>query len=457
MLTISHSRRWKLDLNHEHKLKYMKKRRKILIGFFLPLVLIGGYLFGAFFLIKDEYSEYLRKVAPILVSEKKGEEIVLEIDINNFDEPKCKFSYCVVNSCGNYLTLPCDKLLENRYEGEGRYQLTMYFDSYVYNPFSHKFLKSWDISKINNNKLELTKEEYIEGIKSVLGEYPISQGYSCTLLNKTFNPNQWVCDNESFFSNEYLKTISLLHDLGEKLGDEELLSYAQAEIEYLNNNFENILKEGIVYPEAYILKLVEIGLSTEYITLIEDFEIPIYEVEKIEDHDYKPLLSKEEELYPRFYTSILRYSDYSRVFKEFGKEDLSKYYSNELVLAYNRSPFVLYGLCTVGRTTQDTEIFEYVSTKLSKSITEKDDPLILNNLTELLSCNLYAKEMNSVVVGLDEEIQELTNNSTLEIDGKAYIVYSRLIDMVGAEGEEEFQQLVFNYRMIDNLIYVLYE
>lgn len=435
----------------------MKNKIKIIIGILVPLLLISAFLLGSFFLIKDEYSDYLRKSGAILFSEKKGKEILLEVDVNNFDKTKCEFSYCVVNTCGNYLKLPCDKLEENKYEGEGKYRIKLNFDSYPYNPFTHKFLKSWEISRIPTEESPFERERYIEGIKSILKVYNFRQGYTCALTSKTLSLEEWFCNNENFFSNDYLKTISLAYDLSERLGDEELHSYVQKEIEYLNNNVDKILSEEIEYPEAYILKLVEIGLSSEYLTLIDDFQIPTYEREVLEDHDYKPQLSKEEELFPEFYTSILRYSDYSKLYKEFGKEKLSNYYTNELIIKYNRSPFVLYGLCTVGETISDAEIYKYIRTELSEVIAKKEDNLILNNLTELLSCNLYAEGMNSEITGLNEEIRELVNRSTLEINGIPYIVNSSLIEMEGAEGKEKIQKIIFNYRMLDNLIYVLYE
>jgi len=418
------------------------------------LLLVLSYFGYYSFFLRDDFSFYLKEL-PSITQRVNNRKISLEINIYDYKKEDCEISYCLLNSCNSKITLPCDKLIKNTFQSEGNYTLELNFERYFLFPLPKTYLSNWEIVRNDDAKEDLSKKNYLNGVMEVLGNYSIREGHSCLVSKESDRVEEWMCNNRNFFSNDYLKSIYLTYELGTKLKNESLLLSVNEEIEYLNKNKEEILLKSETFPpDAYILKLTELGLDKEYLKIIDEFIIPSTQKGVIEDHDFMPLLSINSEIYSKQYAEIVRYGGYYKIYKEYDKEDLSNYYLNELIRKYNISEYVLYGLCTVGYSTLDANTFEYIKDKLEESIHNAEEVLILNTVPELLVCDKYADLMNSEIEGIDNAIQNAVKTSTWKIDEKAFIIAATRT----CDGNSEIcNNIFFNYRLVDNLMYLLYE
>ena len=431
----------------------MKKRNIIIFSVTVLLLSVLSYFGYYSFFLKDEYSIYMQEY-PSIAENIAGERISLEAEIFNWDEEKCKIKYCILNSCNNENALPCNLMKINEYETQGFYTVILYFNKYKNFPFSKTYLKEWEILKSDVSKSNMLEEDYLQGVIEVIKKYPIREGYRCLITRETHSVDKWVCNKEEDLNSEYFKALYMTYELGIKLKNDILLSTVEKEIEYLNNNILTILEKDISSPEAYILKLIEIGLDKGYKKIIEEFVIPEYKEHVIEDHDLMPLISLDSDIYSNYYQEIVRDADYYRIFTEYGEEDLAHYYKNELISRYNESEYVLYGLCTLGNSISSTEIFEYISRKLEQSITNGGDFLILKSLPELIMCKRFSESMGTDIKDLESLIIDTAKKSSLEIGGQAYIVNAKRV----CQGEEAIcNHMLLDYHLVDNLMYLLYE
>ena len=430
------------------------KKNIIIISSISVLLLIFLSYFGYYiFLLKDEFPLYMQKL-PSITKREAGKRMSLEINVYDWNKENCEISYCLLNSCDNKITLPCDKMIKNTFQEKGIYTLSLNFEKYPLFPLSKTYLKNWEVTREEDIKEVISRENYLNGVIEVLKNHSLRQGYACLIPREGDTVDEWLCDEENSFNNDYLKSIYLTYELGTKLKNETLLSYVKDEIDYLNKNREEILKKGIIYPEAYILKLIDIGLNEGYKEIIDNFVVTNTQKQVIEDHDFMPLVSINSEIYSKSYSEIVRYGDYHKIFEEYKESELSNYYSNELIREYNVSEYVLYGLCTVGYSLSDSKTFKYVKEKLEDSIREGEEVLILDGVPELLMCDKYAKLMKSEIVGVDGIIKNAVNKASFEMDGNGFIITAS----TSCPGEEEIcSHILLNYRLVDNLMYLLYE
>ena len=266
--------------------------------------------------------------------------------------------------------------------------------------------------------------------------------------------SNFYCGREVVFENNYLQSIYLTYILGNKIGDQELIEHARNEITYLNTNKETILNSEIKYPEAYILKLLQLGLDTEYLQVIDNFQIPEYEIEELEHKDEIPILSTEERTFLENDQTLFLYSDYALLFKDFNKIDLSEYFKYELIQHYNALQFGLYPLCTVVDTYQDGELDSYLKERLENVILEGNDLMLLNSFEEMLKCKEYFNTRNIEVKNLDLSLEKLLRKSTINIDGNSYLI-DVTYECIG--DAEDCTNVRLDYNLLTNLKYILYE
>ena len=427
------------------------KRKTVLILMVIVFVPFLFYLLNYLLVLEDQYSKYLINTTSAGNLEKRKDKLLLTIDVYEFDLKSCVISYYLYNDSGNEISLPCNKLMSNGYEGPGKYSIDIDFGRFPLYPDSFlgislkKDLKGWNISKLEKNNASDLSIRYIQGVKNILSIYSFRDAISCVVRSKGVMPESWLCNTGQFFTNDYLKSIFLAYDLSEKIGDTQLGGYVGEEIKYLNQNKKEILKETHIYPQAYILKLVDIGLDKEYLQIIENFEIPTYEeVGVLNIPDIKS--SSRYQSQNTEYLDILRYSDFVKIFAEYEYEDLRDYFLNELKSIYNSSDLGLNGLCSIGLSTQDEEIFGY----LRSALNDKVDVLDYVDSRELINCSLYSKQMNSDIEGLNEIIDRVLERGSIEIEENLY-----LVDFQEINSEESL--VLVNYKLLDNLMYILYE
>ncbi|KKP43173.1 MAG: hypothetical protein UR32_C0003G0019 [candidate division WS6 bacterium GW2011_GWE2_33_157] len=431
----------------------MKRKNIFILSIVILLSILLGYILYYIFLLEDEQLKYEELLNEANVNTENTSNSAT-IYVKEFDSNSCNISYCVNNKCGLKLYLPCDKLDKNEYSKEGLYKISLGFEKSEIFVFRDKVLDSWSIYKPDIKEEKYEKSFYINGVKELLNNFPIRQGFACLISLKTDEPENWICNSDFSITYDYLKSIYLTYELGKKLNDNEMLNSVNEEIMYLNSNSEELIKAEYNFPEAYILKLIDIGLSEEYLKIISDFEIPEYRVQTLTIHDSLPYLPNEGEILSKRYVDILRYSDYHTVFNEYGMEELSSYYYNESVRRYNSSEYVVNGLCTIGYSTSNPDIYKYVKDELEFIISSNGDDLILENITELFKCSLLSDKMESTINGLSNEIESLVKRSTISIDNNAYIVNTTTACV---NEEKVCNHVIRNFRLVDNLMYILYE
>jgi len=245
-----------------------------------------------------------------------------------------------------------------------------------------------------------------------------------------------------------------------------LIAIFDRELEYLNLNKVEIIKENshilyedtqikyIRYPEAYILRLVDLGLDKDYLLFIDNFLIPEYsESTLLLDLDKDPLLLMGSAVYSEGYLNLVRYSDYSRVFRDYGRDELANYAKNKMIEVYEDSGFTINGLCSLVHSNQDVIAPLKMKRQLEQILLNDNWELIEGNLYELLMCDLYAKNNEIKIRGLDDGIQGALELNTIKVGDNLFVVRSH-----ATEGQDEVMSLdTPTYSLLDNILYLLYE
>jgi hypothetical protein len=362
--------------------------------------------------------------------------------------------------------MPCGKLRSMNYSGPGEYSISLEFEPSggIFSP-DKRPLKSWKLETIRENEEDLVFGDSF--LRTLMREgFYMWEVYSIPVS---------IFDDSLRFRSFY-EDVSLNYDytkalylLGKSSQTEEGFLSKQIferEVEYLNSNKEEIIKKNshisyeggkvqyIMYPEAYILELVELGLDKDYLLLLEDFLVPDYNNFTFSfDFNKEPLLLTESEVYSVEYLDLIRYSDYYWIFKEHGREELADYSHSKMVEIYNNSGFVAYGLCSLGYS--DNTLFgsEELKKKLEVIFSTDKKELVEGNIYELLMCDMYAKKNELNIEGLDNAISEALRLQMIEVDNSYFIVRG-----LSSKGTDlETPSAIIKYNFIDNLMYLLYE
>lgn len=431
------------------------KRKSILI---LPLILVPLTIYFLFYLffVKDEYTTLLTSLPNLVSVERDSYGFNLTLDIDHFDKESCVISYNLYFGNQEILKLPCEKLGNEGFSSKGKYLVKVKFGNSKFYPekFFGKNLKKqlteWGIYKIEETKSENISQQLLEGIKDILKRHSFRVGLLCLVNSKTSHPTSWVCNSGEYFSNNYLKSIYLASVLAQKKNDVELKSLVDKEIEFLNLNAEKIFKQEFSFPEAYIIKLVEIGLDKRYLETIDNFSIPVtIEENQLNQVNYETVLSRGFSNSGRDYLNIVRYSDYVKIFSEYDYITLKNYYLNELINIYNRSNSGIIGLCSIGYATDNKEFASTVNEQLLKESIESS-----KGVGEYLVCMQYLKQIGSTNTKTWEKLKKIVSNSTITIEEKLYLVETNISNYDDKSGNINAYTTQFN--LLDNLMNILY-
>lgn len=447
-----------------------RKLLKIQIVFFLLLLLtLGAYYIYERFFLKDEYFKIAESRVLFeadVADSRLGEYVLTSIPIHfvNFNESDCRLNYCFLSSCTHIFDMGC-ATFQGVYDGPGYYRLRVEFQDrerkLLYNK---KILKNWQLEWVD--KEDLSADKYLQSFKDLLSEEYLWRISSVPIPPTSLSMGDWFKNEKIFLNNNYLKSLSLLPELAEVLVDEELMLIFDREVEYLNLNKVEIIEENnhilhegtqfkyIRYPEAYILKLVDLGLDEDYLLLVDNFDIPEYSESVLQlNLDKEPLLLAEGAVYSEEYLNLVRYSDYLREFREYKKDELADYTRNKMIEAYEDSGFIINGLCSLAYSDQSIIAPMEMKKQLEQVLLNDRWELVEGNLYELLMCNLYARNNGLKIGALEGAIQEALELNTMKVGDSLLIVRSH-----SAGGQDEVTNLeVPIYSLLDNILYLLYE
>lgn len=367
------------------------------------------------------------------------------LKISDFDSNKCKIGYCIHDVCNFELDLPCEGFERNSFEGVGAYKILFRFDKHFLYPWSRKNRMSWSLEKVDNRDQfdkEVPMEAYIKFLKEILSERFLWEVYNVPLSYLISSIEQITFFQERVNINfTYTKSLYLMYELGVEMEDPELLEIFSKEISYLNNNIEEILSENkdVNYPEGYLLKLIDFGLDNAYISLIDDYVF-----------DGGGYLS------PDLYSGTMRYSEYYRIFREYGYDKLAEYSYEEMMKAYERSGYPLNGICSVYNSSDNAyDLGETISSLNSglSEINNTEDNLIAHNLYELLICYSVPGINSELEMQLQNVITQIINKRVVIIEDKAILIKG---SRVSTEDDEHFTPVISSFNLLDNLMYVQY-
>jgi hypothetical protein len=426
---------------------------KILIISLLTMFVIGGlYSIYYFLLAKDEYSIYFNGRFTTHTMAQEGDFTSIELYVDDYDNQTCELTFSNL-SIKETLQLPCKKLLEENYDGEGYYTLYLSFNTYPLLPDMRQYLKNWKLLKADNSRSydrNTSKESYIQGIKSLLGSKTILETHSCLLLSQNSEIGSWSCNSGTEISAEYLQAIYLLHQLGKQLEDEDILLSVKDEIAFLNSNYSTTEITFGETPSAYLLVLAQLGLNQEFLEGIESFNLMDLDPISLEIPEKEPLLITEDEVFSNEYLLISQFASNALIYDEYEEyTDLYEYNRYRMIEEYMNSDYVLNGLCSIAYATEDEELFSEIKPELEDVISNSKNALVLNNLVEMYRCKLLGKNIGQEIEGLNEAINNFVQNSTITNESGSYIVNI-------SRGETENVQFI-KFRLIDNLMYLLYE
>lgn len=424
------------------------------IVFLLGLIL---YVYDIFFL-DNELQILLSSVPNLEIVDDDYSKLTGEFNIIYFDEGACKFNYCLLNDCTYDLTLGCDKFIGS-YKEPGKYIISFEFDTHKFSITGKRYLRNWGIELISTNQ-KIGKDSVLMGLKNLLRDQYIWEVFSIPIAAKREQESSkyWLKNTEVTLSNDYLKSIYLLNEVLQRLGDNQLHKSFEKEIDFLNLNKEEIIERNsryILYPEAYILKLVELGLDKDYLFLLDEFDIPDYDIISFSpDLRGDPLLMEEKGAYSKGYSDLARYADYYRIFKEHERDDLVRYSYNRMLEVYNSSGFSVYGLCSIGYSEEEILDYKKLNEKLEEIFSNNKRELIETNVYELFMCDAYSKKRGVEIKGLEGVTSEALQLQVMEVNDSPFIarglVGNKELSLVGPP-----TIMVFN--LVDNLMYLLYE
>lgn len=428
--------------------------------FFFVFSLVIMYCVCEKFYLKDDFFYFYSLSSGIYPEgdDVDGGSFFMELRVDSYEcgEKECILNYCILNDCKYEIRLPSDRFRGQKYQGAGNYIVNLNFENYKFSLSHKRFLKDWTLEIVEGKEPE--RENFLLGIKDLFKENYLWQRYSIPVPSRPSTTEQWFVNNKLFFTNDYFKSLYLLGKLSEKLEDGELRQLFEREIKYLNSNKSRLIKENkyLPYPEAYILKLIENGLSKEYSSLVDEYVIPDYHTYSTTiDLGEESLPSTEGSLYSEEYLDLVRYSDYHRIFEEYELQELSKYSYNKMLEAYEKSNFVTYGLCSLVYSSGNLISSELLKEKLEHIFSNNENELIEENLYELIKCSLYFEKLGMRVSGLDNAVERALEVSKVDAGGNSFVVRRLPADREGSIGEGSF---VINncYESVDNLFYLLY-
>jgi hypothetical protein len=423
----------------------MKKKTAISIVATLLLVLaIGIYIYYQNNFLENTYLTYINTFARSGYSEIQDDNTV-ELYIQNYDTTKCEIQYCVLNNCDNQITLPCSKNSYINYSKPGNYILTLKPRKYSLFPLSEaQKLRSWSLE---SSAEEVQKQDvnYIDNLKSVVRDHYIWESVSLVVRDKTQGSENWIYNTTFNFSHNYLKSIYSMNLLAEKLEDEELKDIVEKEIEYLNENKEDVLSKRYDYAEPLILELEKVGLDNDFLSIYERYDYLNYEDVSLEPK----YLIENDTMDFRTYNDIVKYADAKYYFDKNDYDELSQFYNYKTIQKYNSSDLGLIGLCALKNRGFDSIDAEELLGKLKEEYAKVNSPLF-SNLYENIQCLTLVSATYPEEIELIDQINYVITNSSVDIDGVTY-----LLNIQGLELEDtEERQLLVKYNLLDNIEYV---
>jgi len=445
-------------VNKEYKTMKIKKKKRLNIILFLLIPIVFSLIFALYyFLTDDEYHNYTRTLRILPSVQEDKDSFKVDIKVSNYNDKTGRLNILLINNKEIPLSLPSRKLKAESNIVEGNYTLSLYFKKYPLLFNNEKYLSGWKLEKKSVQEETIGKEDYVTGLKGLISLHPIREAYHCSYHILGNEIKEWECMTDLEQLNyQYLKSIYLIFQLSERLNDSELAGYVEEEIKYLNNNIEKYLTDNYNFPQAYILKLVDIGLDAKYLDLVDinsfqEFgEIPDSEI-KLENRLEQNQTSLEP-TNPYNYVIISQYADNAKIFKEYEQyKDLIFFHNQGMIAVYNSSNFIFSGLCTIGYQQDNEELFSKLKSKLEEMIsTNEFDKLLIRNIPELIRCKDYAVSQNSDIRGFDELVEKAVIDSTDTNKSGSFIV--GLI-----ESEVSFSGYKVIFSLIDNLMFILDE
>lgn len=412
----------------------------LLILFSLILLLLS--LFYLVFIIKDEYFPYYENID--FVSEN-GQ--LLDIYITDFTKENCDIKYCILNKCDISLSLDCEKIDKNEFDKPDMYKIVLDFKQYFPEILKRRYLNSWSVLKVSNSNDNI-RDTYLGSIKDILEIRKLRDSQSCVLPFQDSAIDNWGCTGKDFITHEYLKSIYLLHSLGYKLQEPELIKYAEEEVIYLNSNISEVLNTETEYPEAYILKLVDIGLDRRYLSLIEEYEIPSYKKVGLQDKSKYPIQTDFEESLSNKYIQIRRFTDYSKTFYEYEKDTLGDYFYNLAIEEYNATPYSLLGLCSIKNVKKDDLSNQIIIDMLQKAENSRKEDFFVKNFFEISECMNYLRDSEYTQLDLTTIFKNSLKSSSFISENRSYFLEAQEFNR---SGKTEEIDLLYYYRIKENL------
>lgn len=414
------------------------------------LLLLLAY-FGYYLLfLKDQSQTWISSNDIDLDDNSSVELVVTDIKGN-------EIKYCVVNDCTYALSIPTAKIETNEFDGWGEYKITYNFSKYLLFPWSkYTYLKSWSIEKIEDEESDFTAESYLEGVKKLLENYYVWEIYSLPTLPAFSREEASFINENPILDWDYTKSLYLLYQISQSESDTKLKQAFDKEISYLNDNAETIIEgyEAHSIPPAYLLKLIDQGLSSQYISLVDSATIPQYYEEVLEqtinDKVARPIDSRNPDL--TYYDKMIRYADDYSIFAEYDRKDLADFTYNQMLVLFN-SIESLNGICTLAysnhRLIDATELRDKFENVFGDTTTQ----LIEGNLYELVMCKKYVNTNDCEIEGLEQSIDNVLDVSTSRVGEYFFIMGGT---STSGENIEELPTIK-SFNLLDNLIYILSE
>jgi hypothetical protein len=427
----------------------VKKKRILVILAISVLLLVASYFSYYFFILEDEKGK--------IFSSFDTSNSSIELVIANVDSEENYIQYCHFNNCNKYLYLSFENIEENDFGGLGNYRTEFNFSQYSLYPWGNKQkIESWSIKEIEDNVF-IEPQEYLKTLKQLLGDKYLWEVYLIPVSSDPENFGDAGNIEYVGLDFQYTKSLYLLQELFDKLKDQELEQVFNREIEYLNSNIEMVIndnKEIMMFPEAYILELVNLGLSEDYLSFITEYEVP-ESFEDILDLDGvdKKVAKAGEDYYTFDYKHIISYVDYYKIFSKYGYDNLAKYSYNQMIDIYNMSDYKVYGLCSIANAKRDLISGEHLSDILEPILSNNQTELIEGNLYELVMCDMFAREENVTIEGLDYLIKRLVNTMTMDINGEKVLVS----ELEGIDSSTDETLVIRSYDILNLLLYLLNE
>jgi hypothetical protein len=113
----------------------------------------------------------------------------------------------------------------------------------------------------------------------------------------------------------------------------------------------------------------------------------------------------------------------------------------------------VYGLCSIANAKKDLISGEHLSDILEPILSNNQTELVEGNLYELIMCDMFAREEDVTIEGLDYLIKRLVNTMTMDINGEKVLV-SELEGIDSSTGET---LVIRGYDILNLLLYLLNE